>query len=271
MAFYSSGWRPYVSKAQRRRRAERQMRKILKKGQTASPIVLQGRTIANTFWGKAWCENLERYSDYANRLPRGRMYVRNGSVLDLQITPGAANALVSGTELYRVVVDINAVPKRRWKSICDDCAGEISSLVELLQGRFSKGVMERLCQQKAGLFPQPSEIKFSCTCPDWAAMCKHVAAVLYSIGARLDEEPELLFKLRNVDDRDLVAKAGTGLPLWKKKPPSGKILASEGLAEIFGLDLATGGGGAKARRSARGKKSTARGKKPTKREPKGKG
>jgi hypothetical protein len=172
--------------------------------------------------------------------------VRNGSVLDLQVVPGRVIAAVSGTDLYRVVVEIAPVPEARWRSICNDCAGEISSLVELLQGRFSKAVMERLCQQKSGLFPQPSEIGLSCTCPDWASMCKHVAAVLYGIGARLDEEPDLLFKLRGVDENELIAKAGTALPLSNKKPPKNRLLPSDGLAEIFGLEMAGGrtrGGG----------------------------
>jgi uncharacterized Zn finger protein len=240
MAYYDYGWMPYVTVAERRRRAEKQMRKLLKKGQTASPITLQGRTIARTFWGKAWCDNLERYSDYANRLPRGRAYVRNGSVIDLQVVPGKVIAAVSGTVLYHVVVEISPVPEAQWRSICNDSAGEISSLVELLQGRFSKAVMERLCQQRSGLFPQPSEIGLSCTCPDWASMCKHVAAVLYGIGARLDEEPGLLFKLRGVDENELIARAGTALPLSNKKPQKNRLLSSEGLAEIFGLEMAGG-------------------------------
>src|SRR6202048_743999 len=97
---YEWGWRPYVSVAERRRQAQREMAKLTKKGQTVSPVVIEGRTIVKTFWGKAWCENLERYSDFANRLPRGRTYVRNGSVIDLQITPGEIKAMVSGSEIY---------------------------------------------------------------------------------------------------------------------------------------------------------------------------
>jgi uncharacterized Zn finger protein len=234
------GWRPYVSVAERRRQAEREMQKLKKKGHPVSPVVIEGRTIAKTFWGKAWCDNLERYSDFENRLPRGRTYVRNGSVVDLEIAPGEVNAWVSGSEIYRVAVKVSAVPKPRWKSICTDCAGAIDSLVELLQGRFSKGVMERICQQKTGLFPAPAEIQFSCSCPDWASMCKHVAAVLYGIGARLDEQPELLFKLRKVDEKDLIAKAGKGVPLSKKGPAEDKVLAADGLSELFGLELGTG-------------------------------
>src|SRR5512143_2441691 len=118
-------WRPYVSVAERRRNAEREMQTLRKKGHPVSPVVLEGRTIAQTFWGKAWCDNLERYSDYANRLPRGRTYVRNGSVVDLQIERGAVKAIVSGSEIYRVAVTVKAVPKPRWASICKDCSGGI--------------------------------------------------------------------------------------------------------------------------------------------------
>ena len=232
------GWRPYVSVAERRRNAEREMAKLRKKGRPVSPVTIDGRTIAGTFWGKAWCDNLERYSDYANRLPRGRTYVRNGSVVDLQVAAGEVAALVSGSEIYRVAVKVAPVPKGHWVSICKDCAGAIDSLIELLQGRFSKGVMERICRQRTGLFPSPEEIKFSCSCPDWASMCKHVAAVLYGIGARLDKQPELLFKLRKVNEKDMIARAGKGLPLAKTAPAAEKVLGEAGLSELFGLEMA---------------------------------
>jgi uncharacterized Zn finger protein len=230
-------WRPYVPVAARRQKAEREMQKLRKKGHPVTPVVITGRTIARTFWGKAWCDNLERYSDFSNRLPRGRTYARNGSVVDLQVTPGAVTALVSGSALYTVAVKVSPLPKARWTSIRQNCAGAIDSLVELLQGRFSKGVMERICQEKSGLFPAPAEIEFSCSCPDWASMCKHVAAVLYGIGARLDERPELLFKLRKVDEKDLIAKAGRGLALAKTGPAVEKVLSHDGLSELFGLEM----------------------------------
>jgi uncharacterized Zn finger protein len=234
------GWRPYVSVAKRRQKAAKEMAKLKKKGHPVSPVVVEGRTIVKTFWGKAWCENLERYSDYANRLPRGRTYVRNGSVIDLQIAPGEIKALVSGSEIYKVAVKVAPVEKARWRSICTDCAGAIDSLIELLQGRFSKGVMERVCRQKTGLFPSPHEIELSCSCPDWAGMCKHVAAVLYGIGARLDHQPELLFRLHSVDEKELIAGAGKALPQAKRAPAAGKVLDGEDLAVMFGLDMAQG-------------------------------
>jgi uncharacterized Zn finger protein len=236
------GWRPYVSAAERRRKALKEMAKLEKKGRPVSPVIVDGRAIAKTFWGKAWCENLERYSDFANRLPRGRTYVRNGSVIDLQIAPGQIKALVSGSEIYKVAVTVSPVSKARWQSICKDCAGAIDSLIELLQGRFSKGVMERVCHQKTGLFPSPEEIKLSCSCPDSAGMCKHVAAVLYAIGARIDQQPELLFRLHEVDEKELIAGAGKAIPLTRQKPAAAKVLGDEDLSVLFGLDIAQGAG-----------------------------
>ena len=231
------GWGRYVPVAERRAKAAREMEKLAKKGHPVSPVVIEGLQIAHTFWDKAWCDNLERYSDFENRLPRGRTYVRNGSVVDLQIAPGQLTAVVSASELYRVTVDIAAVPAVRWKTLCRDCAGAVDSLVELLQGRFSKAVMERICRQGTGLFPSPSEIRMTCSCPDWGTMCKHVAAVLYGIGARLDERPELLFRLRQVDEGDLIASAGSGPALDRKPAAVGKVLDSGDLSSIFGVEM----------------------------------
>jgi uncharacterized Zn finger protein len=231
------GWAPYVPVAARRRKAEREMEKLRKKGAVLSPVKIEGRQIARTFWGKAWCDNLESYRDYENRLPRGRTYVRNGSVVDLQIAPREVTAIVSGSKIYKVKVSIGNVGPARWKTLCADCSGGIDSLVELLQGRFSKGVMERLCRQDTGLFPRPSEIRFTCSCSDYASMCKHIAAVLYGVGARLDESPELLFRLRAVDETELLSDLGSALPDTRTKRDTAQTLVVDDLAALFGLDM----------------------------------
>jgi len=208
-----------------------------KKGQTLSPVTASRGAIAKSFWGKAWCRNLERYSDFSNRLPRGRTYLRNGSVIDLKIGPGEVNAQVMGSSLYRVSVKIAEVAGANWRAIARDCARSIDTLVELLQGQLSTSVMERITRPGTGLFPSPKEISFSCSCPDSAAMCKHVAATLYGIGARLDAEPELLFGLRKVDAKELIARAGeSGVPV-QKLPGADRILDSSKLADVFGIDL----------------------------------
>ena len=232
------GWRPYVPVAQRRANAAKQTAKLLKKGVAVEPVALDGRRIARTFWGEAWCSHLESFSDFANRLPRGRTYVRNGSVCHLAISKGKIEALVSGSELYTVSIRIGTLPDKGWADIKRRCVGQIASLLDLLKGRLSDGVMSVVTDRQRGLFPQPGEIDLKCSCPDWAVMCKHVAAVLYGIGARLDHAPELLFTLRGVDHAELVQVETAGLTAGKGK---GRRLRAENLEEIFGIDLARAG------------------------------
>jgi uncharacterized Zn finger protein len=232
------GWRPYVPVAERRAKAARALAKLAKKtGQAASPVVLDGRRIAGTFWGKAWCDNLEAYSDFANRLPRGRTYVRNGSVVDLQISAGKITARVSGSELYKIEIKITPLPPKRWKSIQTECAGKIDSLIELLQGKLSSAVMQIVTRQDGGLFPAPKEIDLDCSCPDWADLCKHVAATLYGVGARLDSHPELLFVLRGVDPSDLISKASAAEAVRQAPGAAAPVMSEAEVADVFGIEL----------------------------------
>jgi uncharacterized Zn finger protein len=234
MSWY--GFPPYVPVAQRRANALREVGKLKKKGQTVSPVKTEGRLIASTFWGKAWCDNLESYSDFSNRLPRGRTYVRNGSVVDLQIEPGQVTALVSGSSLYHISIKIKPLAVTTWTQIKTKCGREIGSLVELLRGSLSKNVMQIVTGSKGGLFPAPAEIEMSCSCPDFADLCKHLAATLYGVGNRLDHQPELLFKLRQVDHLELIAQAAIPEPATgaaKKK----KTIESQDLASVFGIEL----------------------------------
>lgn len=234
MSFW--GFQPYVPVAVRRAQAAKEVAKLKKKGRAVSPVVIEGRKIAASFWGKAWCDNLERYSEFANRLPRGRSYVNNGSVIDLQVRRGKVEALVSGSEIYKVKIEAAVAAPARWKAICADCAGSIGSMVELLQGRLSKHVMERVCREADGLFPAPTEIKMSCSCPDWAEMCKHVAATLYGVGARLDHDPDLLFTLRGVERSGLVS-AGADLSITETAARSERVIANDDVAALFGLEF----------------------------------
>jgi uncharacterized Zn finger protein len=228
-------YKPYVPVAVRRAQAAKEVAKRIKQGQTISPVVIEGRTIVSTFWGKAWCTNLEGYSDYANRLPRGRTYVRNGSVMDLKIEKGRIKALVSGSELYTVQIEIAALPQKAWQVVKELCAGKIGSLVELLQGKLSNAVMEAVTDRAEGLFPKPKEIKMRCSCPDYAGMCKHLAAVMYGIGNRLDTSPELLFELRGVDHQELIEQAIPAAPT--RATHGAPTLESAELGDIFGIEI----------------------------------
>jgi len=235
----SWGWDfgPYVSAAEKRSRAIKAARSLEKKGKKLSPVRICGRTIARTFWGKAWCDNLESYSDYENRLPRGRTYVRNGSVVDLQIAPGVITALVSGCALYRITLKIKPVKRAAWEALKTDCAGRVGSLIDLVRGKLSSDVMEIITRRETGLFPTPAEIGLDCSCPDWAGMCKHVAAALYGVGTRLDEHPELLFVLRGADHLALVTAATESLTTVSTSANGSATLTGENLEEVFGIEI----------------------------------
>ena len=226
-------WSPYVPVATRRANAQKVLQQARKKGTIMRPVEIAGRQIANTFWGKAWCDHMESLSDFENRLPRGRSYVRNGMVIDLQIKEGAVAAQVMGSSLYRVSIQVTPLPTSKWEALKNVCRGQIDSVVELLQGKFSKAVMSRVIDPQEGLFPNPHEIKLSCSCPDWAGLCKHSAAVLYGIGAILDLQPEELFLLRQVDHLELL---GASLDLGV--PASAPHELGEDLGALFGIEIA---------------------------------
>ncbi len=238
MAYFQ--WKPYVPVARRRAQAKKKMEALRKKGVDIQPVEIDGRTIARTFWGKAWCEHLEGFSDFSNRLPRGRTYVRNGSVCHLAISEGKIEAKVSGSELYTVTVKIKTLANRKWNDVKQRCSGAIGSLLELLEGRLSDHVMGVVTDRKEGLFPLPGEMSFGCSCPDWAVMCKHVAAVLYGVGNRLDHQPELLFRLRGVDHEELIQSDAEAAVSTATGRGQAKRLDSADLADVFGIDLDPG-------------------------------
>ena len=214
------------------------MAQLEKQGLEVRPVEIEGRKIARSFWGQAWCDHLESFSDFENRLPRGRTYIRNGSVCHLEISRGAIKAMVCGSSLYTVEITIKALSAKKWKDVKTRCTGQIGSLLELLQGNLSKDVMAIVTDRARGLFPLPGEIKLQCSCPDWAIMCKHVAAVLYGVGSRLDLEPELLFLLRGVDHEELIS-AEVDLTVATIGTQGGaRRLADDALGDVFGIDLA---------------------------------
>lgn len=237
MSWYQ--FKDYVSVAEKKQIAQETVKKLQKKGKKINPIVITGKNIASTFWGKAWCKNLESYRDYENRLPRGRSYVRNGAVIDLQIEQGKIEAQVQGSRLYKVSIEIVSLTKKHWNELIKQCSSKISSLIELLQGKFSNNVMEIITAKSTGLFPEPSEIKLNCSCPDHAIMCKHVAAVLYGIGSRLDFNPEELFVLRSVNHLELINISDKSSTLTKSKKAT--QLNENDLSSLFDIDIEQSG------------------------------
>jgi uncharacterized Zn finger protein len=233
---------PYVSVAEKRARAEKKIRQLQKKDPKIEPVIIEGRTLASTWWGKSWNANLERYADYRNRIERGRSYVRHLAVLDLKLDQGVVSALVQGSRSnpYAVNIKIEALAKTNWGKISAACTDQLDSLQDLLAGRFPRALAHLFMQKGSGLFPTPEEIRFSCSCPDWASMCKHVAATLYGIGARLDQDPSLFFMLRQVNMDDLIAKAlqeTTGNWIQKADDLAQPTIAEADLGNLFGIDM----------------------------------
>ena len=264
MAWYPNGgwdyYPPYMSVAEKKAHGARALAKLLKKGKrTADPVVIahRKRQLATTFWGQEWFDNLDRYADLANRLPRGRTYLRNGSVLDLVIAAGRVEAYVAGGELYRVTIGIAPLAKPRWRRVVARCTGRIGSLVGLLRGELSDDVLAVLTDTKDGLFPEPREMTLDCSCPDSAEVCKHVAAALYGVGIRLDVRPELFFVLRQVDQAELLSSATAGA-VSRGRPATGKRIADDRLSAVFGIELEAAPPARAARPSRRSKSPRAR-------------
>lgn len=234
------GYPEYVPVSVKKEKAQKQLEKLKKKNPNLAPVVIEGRNIARTWWGKAWNQNLERYADYSNRLARGRSYVRSGAVLDLQIEAGLVTALVQGSRRtpYNVEIKIDPLSNQKLEKIVKLCDRRIKDMEQLLGGKFPKELEEIFTLQGQGLFPSPKEIHFGCSCPDWASMCKHVTAVLYGIGARLDQKPALFFQLRTIDFQLFMKKTieqKMQSMLKNVDKPSKRVLGDTEVFELFGV------------------------------------
>src|SRR6266511_487881 len=242
MSYYGSGYPEYVSVAERRARAEKKLRQLQQKNPGITPVIIAGNTLATIWWGKSWNSNLERYADYSNRIGRGRSYVRHRAVLDLQLSPGKVTALVQGSssQPYDVVIKVDQLRASNWTTIRQACAGRFDSLSELLAGKFPPAFKDLFFEKGAGLFPSPREIQFDCSCPDWASMCKHVAAALYGVGAHLDDDPSLFFTLRGIKIYDMITRTVTDTAqtlLHKAGHQSQNILKDVDLGDVFGIQM----------------------------------
>ena len=195
--------------------------------------------LASSWWGEAWGSNLERYADYSNRIDRGRRYVRADAVVDLHIDKGRVDAKVLGSrgEPYDVRIEITPLPGERAQELVSRCGRGAKDLDSLVRGEFPEELKD-VFYGVGGLFPAPDEISFHCSCPDWASMCKHVAAALYGIGVRFDEDPTLFFKLRGLDPEvfvDAAIQDRLDSMLQNAGRPSERIMDGSSWQDLFGL------------------------------------
>lgn len=237
-------WPKYVSVAEKKAKAEKKIQQLRKKNPNLKPVILTGKALATTWWGKSWNKNLERYADFSNRIGRGKSYVRHMAVLDLHIKKGTITALVQGStnRPYKVAITIAPIARNTWQKLQKQSTTELSSLPDLLAGKFPKGLQDIFMAKGQGLFPSVKEIELTCDCPDWATMCKHVAATLYGVGARLDEDPSLFFTLRQVSIDELVSQAvqeKTASILTTTSAPKDTFIADDNLGDLFGITLDT--------------------------------
>ncbi|MFA6941812.1 MAG: hypothetical protein WCQ54_12685 [Clostridiaceae bacterium] len=243
MSWYQSSPK-YVTAAEKKEKAQKSIEKLKKKDPNIYPVIITGRKLSKTWWGNSWNNNLESYLDYSNRIERGRSYVRSGAVLDLKITKGNISALVQGSRSkpYKVGIIIEPIEKSVWEEITKECAGKIDSLQELIEGKFPKALSDLFTAKGKGLFPSPKQISFNCSCPDWANMCKHVAAALYGVGTRLDDDPQLFFLLRNVNIDEFISKIinkKSQMLLEKSMIKSRRIINDTDISGLFGIDVET--------------------------------
>ena len=236
---YSSYFAPQPTQAELRAKAA----KAVKSGY--KPVIIEGRAIATTWWGKAWCSNIDIYADQHNRLDRGKKYVRSNAVIDLDIEGGTVRAKVIGSRAkpYEVIVKVAPLEGKKLEAIMEVCAGKLDSMASLEKGSFPKEYQQLFTNRDNGLFPSLREIAFSCSCPDSSRLCKHIAAVLYAIGRRLDDNPLLFFTLRGIDvktftDRIIRKEAER---LWKeadRKQSSKRVMAEDKAMRLFGYEAA---------------------------------
>ncbi len=207
MSFYDYGY--YETKAEKRRRIGEKLERLRKTDPNIAPLTIEGNTLAKSWWGKAWGKNLESYADYKSRLSRGKNYVKQGAILDLKIEEGKVNSKISGSgsKIYDCEIHIERLSDERLKKILEHCQNKISTLDALLTGDFSEELLELFQDKSYGLFPSPDEISFRCDCPDVANICKHVAATLYAIGTKFDDDPMFFFELRQIESENLIQKS----------------------------------------------------------------
>lgn len=238
--YWNTGDFKQPTEAEIRRKASATKKVGKKKGKELAPVVISGKTIAKNWWGAAWCDNLERYADYENRIDRGKRYVRSGAIVDLQIESGKVLARVQGTRKipYKVEIRISPLSEEKCQSIIERCTTKLENVEQLIEGNFPPE-MKALFEGEDGLFPTPREISFNCSCPDWALMCKHVAAALYGVGARFDEQPLMFFELRGIDfNRFIDVTLANKVEMMLKnaeQPKSNRIMREDRLTELFGV------------------------------------
>lgn len=218
---------PRLKAADLERLAQQHREQLAAAGVELHPVVSRSRKLATSFWGSAWMRRLSVCEAGGLCLAPGRTLLRHGCVLDVRVTPGRAEALVSADELYEVELRLSPPEEEQVEHLATLCAGKIDTLLSLLEGRVDEALLQQLCDPENGLLPDARDWHISCSCPDWAEPCPHAAAVMYALGVLLDSQPELLFTLRSIDPAVLI----------RRPQQATACFDAASLSATFGIDL----------------------------------
>ena len=226
-------------------------------------IKLHSKSISNTWWGQEWCKTINVYADYENRLSRGKTYLRQERVQDLTIEDNTITAKVKGkwSDYYNVTIKIRELPRSKSNIIIK----KISELGSILKGSIPEDCRFLFSIGELGLFPTKDDLIYTCDCPDscggliygsnWnsakeicevdpnnAMLCKHVAAVLYSVGSILDKEPLIIFQLRGINvtkyiSEEIVAQTNNLLVGLYQRKEEERVIDKSLISDVFGIDF----------------------------------
>ena len=207
-------------------------------------VKIDGKVISSSWWGQMWCRNIENYSNIRNRLERGRTYIRQNTVKSLSISNNCAESQVQGhsKEPYRVIINIKTIEKSKYDNILNKCENSVDNLESLMTGSFPKEYQQFFTDEEYGLFPKSNEIDYNCTCLDYEKnmhMCKHIAATMYAIGNKLDNDPLIFFKLRGIDISEFsnkILKKETEFVWNNINGESNRKINSNDISFLFGVD-----------------------------------
>jgi uncharacterized Zn finger protein len=183
---------------------------------------------SRTWWGQRFIAALEQFTD-PGRLGRGRSYASGGRILDYTLAKGTVTARVRGSinpyfgvykePIYTTSITIKAISAANWTKVIRRIASRADLVTKLLMNEMPDTIEDVFSELDLHLLPH-SERDFvtTCSCPDYANPCKHIAGVYYLLASALDNDPFLMFELRGLSRDDLRTEL--------VRSPLGEILAS---------------------------------------------
>ena len=154
-----------------------------------------------TWWGNSWMNSLKD-TDFTNRIPRGKSYANTGKVYDIDIDDNSISAKVQGrySDYYDTRISFRTFNESEKKIILDVINSSDVLLSSLLNHELPVELYDELTCKGIQVFPSSvDDFTSSCNCPDYAYICKHIAAVIHMMVHEVDKDPFEVFKLQGCD------------------------------------------------------------------------